>query len=231
MLMSYRQLYFVLHGAVQDMTAPEWFQFGHVLPVGLEKLPVTQSQSRFHCTPCRIPKTIIFVDGTSKINTVVELIRQWLQELGYPADKAAEVVCSYSSHTSRFDQDAIIAEFEKPDSNICIIVATSAIGMGMDIGDVAVAVQFGLPIGEGIDELWQRWGRLARAPGSVGTGVLFAPYWLFDCMGRFSPPNPVLKTAALAAVPVSHHQRGKSRDKTLEICSVALRPHHTQLLC
>jgi superfamily II DNA or RNA helicase len=211
MSMSYRQLYFVLHGAVQDTTTPKWFQFGRVLPVDLEKLPIAQRRLRFRRTPRRIPKTIIFVDGISKIDTVVELIRQWLQELGYPADEAAEVVCSYSSHTSRFDQDAIIAEFEKPESNIRIIAATSAIGIGMDIGDVAVVVQFGLPLGEGIDELWQRWGRLARSLGSVGTGVLFAPYWLFDCMGRFSPQNPTLKAAALAAEPVSHHQRGKSR--------------------
>jgi|GraSoiStandDraft_44_1057316.scaffolds.fasta_scaffold1185332_1 hypothetical protein len=94
--MSYRQLYFAHRGAVQDTTAPERFQFGRVLPVDLEKLPVAQRRSRFHSTPRRIPKTIIFVDGISKINTVVELMRQWLQELGYSAVEAAEVVCPYS---------------------------------------------------------------------------------------------------------------------------------------
>jgi hypothetical protein len=52
---------------------------------------------------------------------------------------------------------------------------------------------------------------LARAPGSVGTGVLLAPHWLFDCMGRFLPQIPVLKATALAAASVSHHQRGKNR--------------------
>jgi hypothetical protein len=208
---SYRQLYFVLHGAVQDTSAPEWFQFGRVYPEGLETLPGAQRRLRFRCSPRRIPKTIVFVDGISKIETVVELMRQWLQELGYSPEDTRDVVCSYSSHTSRFDQDAIIDEFEKPDSNLRIIVATSAIGMGMELGEVKLVVQFGLPLGQGIDELWQRFGRLARVEGSTGVGVLFAPYWLFDCMGRFPQKNPVLNAAGTAAVPISQHQRGKSR--------------------
>lgn len=189
---SYAQLYFVLNGAIRDVANLDWFKRGHVLPPGFANAADCVVSPRIRRTPSWIPKTIIFIDGAKRIETAAGYIRVWLQGLGFTVQEAADIVCTYSSHTSRHDQDAIIAEFEKQESGIRIMVATSAVGMGMDIVDVDVVVQWDLPLDQEISDLWQRWGRVARAPGRSGLAVLFAPYYCFDRLGKAAPMNPLL---------------------------------------
>lgn len=48
----------------------------------------------------------------------------------------------------------------------------------MDIPDIAIVVQWKATCK--LTELWQRWGRAARAPGESGVAILFAEKDLFD---------------------------------------------------
>lgn len=192
---SYVQLYFILNGAVQDKNNPEWFQRGQVLPPGYLDAARCAMSPHVSCTPQRIPKTIVFIDGTKLIGIAAGYMRLWLQDLGYGVQEAAQVVSTYSSHTSEYDQSAILTEFMKEGSEIRILVATSAVGMGMDITDVDVVLQWNLPRDQELSELWQRWGRAARGLGRSGLVVLFAPHYCFDWLGRVAPRNPVLAAA------------------------------------
>lgn len=181
---SYAQLYFVLNGAIQDLQNPTWFERGRVLPPECEDAEECARSQRYACTPQRIPKTIIFVDGVVLIETVAGFLRVWLRNLGFSLADAQQAVSTYSSHTSTYDQDEIIAEFEKEESKIRVLCATSAVGMGMDIIDIAVGVQWDLPLDQEVSDLWQRWGRVARGHDRTGLAVLFAPYYCFDRMGK-----------------------------------------------
>ena len=197
--MSYAQLYFVLNGVVHDVDSPGWFERGRVLPHSIATVEDCVASPRILRTPRRIPKTIIFIDGAKRIENAAGYIRLWLRALGFTAEEAVQIVCTYSSHTSRHDQDIIIAEFEKEDSQIRILVATSAVGMGMDIVDVDVVVQWDLPLDQEVSDLWQRWGRVARGPDRCGLAVLFAPYYCFDRLGRVALMNPLLANASRSA--------------------------------
>ncbi|KIL58404.1 hypothetical protein M378DRAFT_43488, partial [Amanita muscaria Koide BX008] len=52
------------------------------------------------------------------------------------------------------------------------LMATDSFGMGMDVPDVMIVVQWGAICT--ISTLWQRFGRCVRDPNLEGTAVLFA---------------------------------------------------------
>ncbi|KAN0069631.1 P-loop containing nucleoside triphosphate hydrolase protein [Elaphomyces granulatus] len=88
---------------------------------------------QYEPTPGRIPKTIIFIDGAKLIEHVARILMGWLTKFGYSSRLARETVRTYSALTSKFDQDVTIEDFASENSHVRIIVATTAVGMGMDI--------------------------------------------------------------------------------------------------
>jgi hypothetical protein len=78
----------------------------------------------------------------------------------------------------------ISAEFEKPDTESVldssmhrIIVATDAMGMGIDNPDIRLVIQWGVPPSMGA--LLQRAGRAARGKAICGKFVWLVPAWCF----------------------------------------------------
>ena len=192
---AYLPLFFLLHGAVSTPGEEEDpVDFGHVVPgitapgkmsiecFRAERLRLMR-EGRLVLSPQRIPKTIVYIDGTKLVCTVADHLRTWLLDLGYNIREAVDMVSSFSSYTSDFDKARILTEFAKEDSSIRILIATNAVGMGMDIRDIAIVVQWGLPLGYKVADLWQRWGRAARGPKRSGTVVLFCPYWALGSHG------------------------------------------------
>ena len=73
--------------------------------------------------------------------------------------------------------------FKEDDSNIHIIIATTVLSMGMDFSKVELVIQWSFLITKDIGDLIQRFGRGARRPGQRAVGILFVPYYAFNCLG------------------------------------------------
>jgi superfamily II DNA helicase RecQ len=121
-----------------------------------------------------IPKTIIFIDSRSKIRTVAKLIRRWLQ-LRHPQLSTRDLnhaVRWYHSTVGKKEQNNIYSSFQQPGSLTRIVVATESLGMGVDLDDIEVVVQYGFPINQDLETVIQRFGRAARGPGRLGKAIL-----------------------------------------------------------
>ena len=134
-------------------------------------------------TPEKIPKTIVFVDGRRRIAAVSQYLKESLVQKGYSARLVNQMVGIYTSHVAKHDQDRIYNIFRSEQSDIRIMVATTALGMGMDIPDVDRVVQWNFPITDDVGDLWQRFGRAARGRNKTGVAIFFAPYWAFNRLG------------------------------------------------
>jgi superfamily II DNA helicase RecQ len=141
----------------------------------------TNSQNR--PTPQRIPKTIVFVDGRKKVTSVASYLKKIIVEKGYPVQLTHQTIGIYTSNVPKYDQDKLYDIFREKGSSIRIGVATTALGMGMNIPDISIVVQWDIPVTNNLGDLWQRFGRAARGPGEKGIAILFAPYWAFDSLG------------------------------------------------
>jgi hypothetical protein len=175
-------------------------------------------------TPQFIPKTVIFIDGRRKIRNCVNFLRKMLVQktsnvqagLQYGTDVedarhcVFNVVEEFTSHVAAFDQKARYEEFIKPDSKIRIMVATTLLGTGINISDVEQAVIWDIPLDPSIEELWQRIGRIGRAPSLQGTAYIFLPYWLFDSEGVERPTKEIVVPAP---TPVQQSGARKTRGR------------------
>ncbi len=66
-----------------------------------------------------------------------------------------------------------------------ICVATTSMGMGINIADIDRVIIWKLPIGLDPSELWQRAGRGGRGEGRTSIVHVFVPYWVFDLEGVY----------------------------------------------
>lgn len=169
-------------------------------------------------TPSNIPKTIIFIDGKKRIHyasvwimeTLVRLSSDFPPDARYTTEKSAGPRCVinavrvFTATSSQYDRDTIFAEFMSPSSQIRVIIATTVLGMGINIADVDRVVTHGIPITRSLGDLWQRLGRGGRGEGRTSKAFVLLPYYLFDSEGR----EPVAKSGAIAAQPVASQRRG-----------------------
>ncbi|KAI9651662.1 MAG: hypothetical protein M1829_002577 [Trizodia sp. TS-e1964] len=121
----------------------------------------TGDASRLHCF--HIPKTIVYVATITAITAVQALMVRSLQKLGCTLAAAKMAVKPYHSQLAEGDKRAISSQFSRPDVADAllstphrIVVATDAMGMGINNPDVRHVVQYGLP--DGLSSLWQRAG-------------------------------------------------------------------------
>jgi superfamily II DNA helicase RecQ len=183
-LTSYKSLYFLLETERSTEEAPSDLQIS--------------SQT---ATPQHIPKTILFVDSHTKIAAAAQYLRSALiamtaeLPLGQrfvagrdnPALDVFNIVSIFTARVSTHDQNKRYNEFLKPDSLIRIMVATTTLGTGVNVPDVARVVIWQFPLGMDLAEIWQRAGRGGRAVGMRSTAYLFLPFWAFDDQGCNKP--------------------------------------------
>jgi len=131
-----------------------------------------------------IPKTIVYVDKIQQIMKVVRVLRTMLIQAGCSKKAALDAIQAYHAELAEWDKRRISTEFEKPDkesvsdsSKHRVIVATDAMGMGINNPDVRLVVQWGIP--QSMDALMQRAGRAARGRGICGKFVWLVPPWCF----------------------------------------------------
>ena len=93
-----------------------------------------------------IPKTIVYFESIANLEAARECLVAWLQQLGYSETAAQIAIQPYYSEMAEHDKHQISLEFSKPgcESSIRIILATDAMGMGVDNPDIVQVVQYGL---------------------------------------------------------------------------------------
>lgn len=66
----------------------------------------------------------------------------------------------YHKCTYEVSKTRILREFSKPDGNVRCVIATVALGMGIDIRDIDLVIHYGCP--KSVVSYWQEAGRCAR---------------------------------------------------------------------
>ncbi|KAI8597258.1 P-loop containing nucleoside triphosphate hydrolase protein, partial [Dissophora ornata] len=107
-------------------------------------------------------KTIVYFRTMGAAEDTAEIVRTLVGD-----DKVAV----YRSMVSDDTVATCIQKFKN--GSIHILVSTDAAGMGCDINDVVRVVQYGYQ--DNLSSLVQRFGRAARDPSIMGTGILLAP--------------------------------------------------------
>ena len=168
--------YNVLYWLLEDMTRPN--------PTVDGELQQTNPQVQPAPNPKMIKKTVIFIDGMTKIRNAVGKLRDWMMRRGCTAEIALQTVEMFTSITAEADKDRILTEFRSEQSRIRILVATSAFGIGMNIPDIELVVQYDMNIDNDLGDIFQRVGRAARGRGRTAVAFIFLPYWYFNYQGR-----------------------------------------------
>lgn len=178
-------------------------------------------------TPERIPKTIIFIDSVGKVDKAADYLRTMLlsktatstseryTERGDGPYSVYNVVHTFTSHVSGYDQDVRFDEFKTSSSIIRIMVATTSLGMGINVADIDCTVVWKFPIGFDICDAWQRLGRGGRGEGRRSKGYILLPYWLFDSEGIEKPKEPQEFVRTPMAKPTYSKSGNKSRHSQL----------------
>jgi superfamily II DNA helicase RecQ len=123
--------------------------------------------------PAAIPKTLVFIDNRDDCNDITtQLIRLFPEWTRSPQlHLAQDIVCEYHTGISSPKKDVTLREFRR---GYCrILVCTDAVGMGVDIPDIARVIQWRIPSWLSPSSLWQRIGRAARNPTLSGQAVAF----------------------------------------------------------
>jgi superfamily II DNA/RNA helicase len=184
-----------------------------------------ESTTEKELTPQNIPKTILFIDGKTKVASVAQALIDELVLIGYSVSQASSMVEEFHSFTPSHNKDRVLDEFRKADSDIRILVATTAVGLGMNLPDIERVVVYGLLITMDLSDLMQRIGRAARAAGRTGDAIIFLPYWLFSDYGEDKPgqtPLPVGKGKTKGK------RRGKKRSRNKPVPGKATGASQTQ---
>ncbi|GJJ74175.1 hypothetical protein EMPS_06533 [Entomortierella parvispora] len=107
-------------------------------------------------------KTIVYFDSIALLRDVQDKLRPLRPDLRMDAFFSTRLSSS---------KDKVLLKFIN--SEIDVLLATDACGMGCDISDVITVFQYDLP--HDLTSLVQRFGRAARGPGTKGFGILLAP--------------------------------------------------------
>jgi len=180
-------------------------------------------------TPQNIPKTIVFVDSRQQVFEAAAYLRDVLlsktktstsarygsRRLAIiPAHDVSNIIQVYTSQVAIRDRDYRYDEFKKPGtpgSLIRIMIATTSLGMGMNISDIERVVLWKFPIDLSLSDYWQRLGRGGRGPGCTSQGFIFLPYWMFDTEGISKPRKTNCGRETQQSSPVDLHSPRRFR--------------------
>ena len=177
-------LYFVLDKLIKDpdATSTETPDPGTpIIPGTAPGNPITMPilSREPHIPLPALPKTLIYFESKTEIASALACIRTWLHNLGYLTETVIETAKSFHATTAQADKEAIMLEFRKENSIYRVILATDALGMGVDLRGITRVVVWKVPkqLDEAIEILWQRFGRAARGANEIGEAILLAQSW------------------------------------------------------
>ncbi|KAF7293390.1 ATP-dependent DNA helicase RecQ [Mycena indigotica] len=118
------------------------------------------------------PKFLVFFDSIPACEDAIEYLRSRL-----PSTLRAKLRYFHATMTSEYRADTFEA-FKS--GQIWGLAVTDAFGMGLDLPDVEIVVQYRLTRGGDACTLWQRIGRAARDPAIEGTAVVLVDESTYD---------------------------------------------------
>ncbi|KAI0071881.1 P-loop containing nucleoside triphosphate hydrolase protein, partial [Panus rudis PR-1116 ss-1] len=121
-----------------------------------------------------IPKTWVYVDNIATGNEIIDHLEALLQtriNSAGPGDSYSDAIRPFNAVLSLSYRRAAMEAFRE--GKIQVMVCTDAAGMGCDIPDVEIVVQWMLP--KTFSNWIQRAGRAARGRGREGLAVLLVP--------------------------------------------------------
>ncbi|KAF7329596.1 p-loop containing nucleoside triphosphate hydrolase protein [Mycena kentingensis (nom. inval.)] len=118
------------------------------------------------------PKFLVFLDNKNDGEDAVDYLRTRL-----PAELRDKVAYFHSTMTNKYRADTFDA-FKS--GKIWGMVVTDAFGMGLDLPDVKIIVQYRSPAGGDLCTLWQRFGRGARDPSIEAIAILLVDLSTLD---------------------------------------------------
>lgn len=132
----------------------------------------------------KIRKTVVYFDSIATLEAATALLTVALISTGCSKTAAASAIQQYHAELATFDKECISREFVKPDKQTAqessrhrIIMATDAMGMGIDNPDIQLVVQWRQPAT--LCSLWQRAGRAARGASITGEFIWLVEPWCF----------------------------------------------------
>ena len=142
--------------------------------------------------PQLIDKTIVFFDSKQNIRLARVEIRRWLVGAGLSFAEAHSIVGVYYASIGSKTKERIIADFAASSSSCRIMLATEAMGMGVEIVGVKNVVQYdSRRITRSISELKvlvQRMGRAARGEGEEGHFIWLVRPWVLPSLQPHAVP-------------------------------------------
>ena len=139
-----------------------------------------------HVRMSQILKTIVYMDSIAQIEAAECQMIEWLVKLGGQRALASAAIQAYHSQLADFDKRRISEDFCRPDqgqgrpANHRIILATDAMGMGIDNPDIRRVIQWKQP--SSMCTLFQRAGRAARGSGYMADFLWLVESWCFEPM-------------------------------------------------
>ena len=112
-----------------------------------------------------LPKVIIYGDSIALLIRIRETLTKFYREAGGNITRARRAIRCYNGPMSEVEKTSIYEDFQEVDSEIRILCATDAMGLGMNIVDVDIIIQWKQP--PSIRAFMQRAGRAARGMGRV----------------------------------------------------------------
>ena len=116
-------------------------------------------------------KTIIYCRSITACGDIFEVLLEIL-----PAN---ELYGMFHSKTPKSIQKNVLCKFLKRDSKMRLVVATRALGMGVDIPDVELIIHYGIPTE--VDSYVREIGRGGRVGRACDALLYYKPYHLAHC--------------------------------------------------
>ncbi|KAE8217964.1 hypothetical protein CF319_g8065 [Tilletia indica] len=148
----------------------------------VELLPSASSSSH------QLPKMLVYVNSRIKAADGADVLRQHT-----PAELRGAIASFVATDSGR--QKKLVMDGLRS-GKIRIVVSTEALGMGIDLPDVDMVVQWELPVD--FKSLVQHFGRGARGIDTQAKAVLVCSSWVLQCRDalRKSAPGATLTTGA-----------------------------------
>lgn len=115
--------------------------------------------------PATIDKTVIFFDSENELYSALDAIIDYLmrkERFKYTKQQCHSIIGTYTSNTHEKDKSILMSTFQKPESTIRVVLASEALGMGVDLSDIRRTVLYGPPKNLLPATLLQRGGRACR---------------------------------------------------------------------
>lgn len=131
----------------------------------------------------KLPKTVVFCHTLLRCANLLTSLKRHLKENiteppGMPlTDIHYRIIDIFTSGSTTEMREIILQEFSKKETNLRMIIATSAFGLGVDCADITRVIHWGPP--STLEELAQETGRVGR-DGSPSEAILY-----YNKIGKF----------------------------------------------